>query len=129
MSRSSLFAAVAIALLPFSANATEGWSLAPDGTQFQRIAGKGTFVRIIQQGDLSRLGIRLKVRPDGQITGRAWGRNVTGQWSWRDGYFCRNLFWGKREVGPNCQEVKVGGNMVRFTSDRGNGDFADLRLR
>lgn len=128
MSRAALFAAAAIAFLPWSASA-EGWSLAPSGTQFQRIADKSTFVRIIQQGDLARFGIRLTVLPDGRITGNAFGRDVTGQWAWRDGYFCRNLFWGSREVGPNCQEVKVAGNMVRFTSDRGSGDFADLRLR
>lgn len=128
MSRAAIFAAALSLMVPSSALA-EGWSLAPDGTQFQRIADEGTFKSIIQQGDLSRFGIRLTVQPNGQITGNAFGRDVTGQWSWRDGYFCRNLFWGAREVGPNCQEVKVAGNMVRFTSDRGSGDFADLRLR
>jgi hypothetical protein len=53
---------------------------------------------------------------------------VTGDWQWTDGYFCRTLFYGERDLGPNCQEVKVQGATVRFTSDKGQGIYAELTL-
>ena len=123
--RAALF--VLFAVLPGLA-AAEGWSLAASGAEFRRIDDRESFVRIVEQGTLSRFGITLRVVPDGRIEGRAFGRDVTGQWDWRQGYFCRDLDWGSTELGQNCQEVRVSGRLVRFTSDQGKGRFADLRL-
>ena len=128
MIRAIVVAAALFVATPLAAS-SEAWSLVPNGTQFQRVGDRDTFVRIVSQGELKRFGIKLEVRPDGRIGGRAFGRKVTGAWQWRDGFFCRELFWGAWEVGANCQEVKVSGKMVRFTSDRGAGDFADLQLQ
>ena len=75
------------------------------------------------------MGIKVTVTPDGHINGKAYGRPVKGKWKWSDGYFCRDLSWGKMDLGPNCQEVRVNGKTVRFQSDRGTGRFADLRMR
>lgn len=121
------FICLSAMLLPAAAHA-EGWALAKAGTEFERVEERDRFVEIISQGSLNRFGMTLVVAPDGRIGGRAFGRDVTGQWQWRDGFFCRDLYWGSRNLGPNCQEVKVSGEMVRFTSDEGTGDFADLRL-
>ena len=107
----------------------DAWGLVPDGTAFQRVADRTTFVRIMSNRALKRFGINLEVRPDGQIDGNAFGRDVSGAWQWREGYFCRELAWGRTRLAPNCQEVKVAGSTVRFTSDRGSGAYADLRLR
>lgn len=96
---------------------------------FQTVREQATFVDIVQGKQLTRFGIRLTVTPDGGIRGRAFGREVTGNWQWSNGYFCRSLFYGERDLGPNCQEVKVNGNTVRFTSDRGEGIYADLELK
>ncbi|SDI76146.1 dihydrodipicolinate reductase [Lutimaribacter saemankumensis] len=98
---------------------------------FQTVRDKGKFLSLVSGKDLRipLWGITLKVMPDGKITGSALGRPVTGAWQWQEGYFCRDLTWGERELGPNCQEVKVQGRTVRFTSDRGEGMFADLTLR
>ncbi|NNE87857.1 MAG: dihydrodipicolinate reductase [Silicimonas sp.] len=97
---------------------------------FQRVEGRDRFLSVVQDRDLTRLGIRVKVTDRGQIVGRAFGQNVTGDWSWKDGYFCRDLYWGgsKLDLG-NCQLVEVNGNTVRFTSDKGTGDYADLRIK
>jgi len=97
--------------------------------QFDKVDDRDAFVSLIKDRKLTRLGIRLTVTPSGQIVGRAFGRDVSGAWQWRAGYFCRDLYWGQRDLGANCQEVKVQGATVRFTSDRGAGDFADLYLR
>lgn len=97
--------------------------------QFSKIDEREAFVSLIEDRKLTRFGIRLSVTPNGQIVGRAFGRDVSGAWQWQAGYFCRDLYWGKRDLGANCQEVKVQGGTIRFTSDKGAGDFADLYLR
>ena len=52
------------------------------------IRDRAEFLGVITQGDLTRMGIRLTVTPDGAISGRAFGRDVSGKWTWQDGYFC-----------------------------------------
>lgn len=111
------------------ARADSQWSLATSGTQFETVTERDTFVDLVTGNTLKRFGINLEVQPDGSIEGRAFGVKVRGAWEWRDRYFCRNLRWGSTEIGTNCQEVKVSGDLVRFTSDRGTGEFADLQLR
>ena len=95
------------------------------------ISSRSDFTTVIDGNTLVlRLyGIRLNVNTDGTITGRALGRDVTGDWAWKDGYFCRTMFWGKREIPYNCQLVEIDGNRVRFTTDQGVGDSADFVIR
>lgn len=103
---------------------------APAGAEgFSQISEKGTFVSLVEGRQLSRMGIKLDVTRDGRIKGRAFGRDVTGAWQWQAGYFCRDLYWGQMDLGPNCQAVKVQGRTMRFISDRGTGRYADLQLR
>lgn len=87
----------------------------------QLLKGKDITIRLF--------ALRLSVLPDGTIMGRAAGRDVTGSWSWIDGYFCREMFWGKREIEYNCQLVEWDGTSMRFTVDRGKGESADFRRR
>ena len=100
----------------------------PAPAEFQKIDDETAFRAIVTGKTLRRPMIRLQVTPDGAIrgTGAAW--DVTGEWAWRNGFFCREMRWRDREIGYNCQEVRVNGNRIRFTSDRGAGDFADFRL-
>ena len=99
-------------------------------SDFQRVQDRKSFVSLIEDRNLTRFGIRLSVSDDGKITGRAFGRKVSGDWKWDKGYFCRDLFLnGDVLDGNNCQTVQVSGDTLRFTSDRGRGDFADLRLK
>ena len=96
---------------------------------FAQITDRNAFVSLVEGRELTRFGIKLDVTSDGQIKGRAFGRDVTGAWQWRSEYFCRDLYWGTRDLGPNCQAVKVQGRTIRFISDRGAGEYADLVLR
>ena len=96
---------------------------------FEAVNSRDAFVELISGRVLTRFGIQLNVSPNGDIGGRAFGRDVTGDWAWNSGYFCRDLFFGSQDLGPNCQLVQVDGDTVRFTSDRGEGIYADLRLR
>ncbi len=96
---------------------------------FAVVASQDQFLTLVQGRELTRLGIRLSVSADGDIAGRGFGQPVTGAWAWSDGYFCRDLFYGDQDLGPNCQLVTINGETIRFTSDRGTGIFADFRLR
>jgi len=97
--------------------------------EFAQVTERERFVSLIEGRDLTRFGIRLEVTPDGQIQGRAFGRDVTGAWRWAQGYFCRDLYWGSMELGANCQAVRQSGDTLRFISDQGTGRYADLYLR
>ncbi|MEM6593827.1 MAG: dihydrodipicolinate reductase [Pseudomonadota bacterium] len=96
---------------------------------FEKVDTKDEFLSIVGGKTLRLTGIRVQVTPAGEITGRAFGRGVSGAWQWRDGYFCRSLYWGSTDLGPNCQEVRAEGSKIRFTSDRGAGRYADLNIR
>lgn len=97
--------------------------------EFASIKTRSEFVEKVVGKELTIFGIKVRVAEDGVITGRAFGRPVDGAWKWSDGYFCRDLYWGKRDLGPNCQAVMVKNNVVRFQSDRGTGQYADLKIR
>lgn len=102
----------------------------PALADFQRVTDRDRFVSLVSDRDLTRLGIRLQVKNDGRILGRAFGQKITGDWAWDGGYFCRDLFVNDDMLDPdNCQKVEVRGNTLRFTSDKGQGDYADLRLK
>ncbi len=96
---------------------------------FDPVTEDGEFRALVVGHELTRLGIELRVLADGQISGRGMGRPVSGEWRWRDGYFCRTLFWGERDLGEDCQAVLRAGDQLRFVAERGAGIHADFRLR
>ena len=101
---------------------------APAAAEFQKIDSEDRFKQIVTGKTLTRPLVRLQVSPQGAISGRGMTWDVQGQWSWQNGYFCRDLAWGGDDLGYNCQEVRVNGRKVRFTSDRGAGESAVFTL-
>ena len=97
--------------------------------EFVQVREQSEFVDLISGKHLTRIGIKLAVSPEGRIKGSAFGMAVTGSWQWNEGYFCRDLSYGSEELATNCQAVMVNGDTVRFISDQGAGEYADLRLR
>ncbi len=96
---------------------------------FTPVTDQARFVSLVEGRELTRFGIRLTVEPDGDITGRAFGRPVKGDWAWQNGYFCRNLSFGTEPLEYNCQLVEEREGTLRFTADEGAGIYADLTLR
>lgn len=96
--------------------------------EFTKINDEGQFKAVVAGKTLKRPLVQLQVSPGGEISGIGVTWEVTGNWTWRDGFFCRDLFWGGSNLGYNCQQVAVNGGRIRFTSDRGTGDHADFRL-
>ena len=97
--------------------------------EFAKIDSQDDFVRLVTGKELTRPFVNLTVTSDGRIKGMGASWEVTGEWTWRDGFFCRSLFWGGDDLGYNCQEVKSNGERLRFTSDQGTGQSAVFRLK
>ncbi|RYH97464.1 MAG: dihydrodipicolinate reductase [Acetobacteraceae bacterium] len=99
---------------------------------FQPVTDRSRFLDLIQDREL-RIGLydlALHVRPDGRIDGSAMGWKITGNWTWQDGYFCREMDWSGTPISYNCQLVEAAGaEKLRFTVDQGKGDSATFRLR
>ena len=101
----------------------------PAAAEFAKVADEDQFKEIVTGKTLTRPFVKLQVSPAGEISGTGVRWEVTGNWSWRDGYFCRDLYWGGDDLGYNCQEVQVRDDQIRFTSDQGRGQSAVFRLR
>ena len=93
------------------------------------ISERPDFENLVKDKKLERFLISLSVTGDGKIEGSAAGRDVSGDWDLVDGYFCRPLMWGERELKYNCQKVTFDGRRLRFISDRGAGQSASFALR
>ena len=96
---------------------------------YARVTDRGAFVDLVGGKSLTSLGVSLTVAPSGTIGGRAFGRDISGQWTWDDGYFCRTMQAGDRVFARNRQVVERQGDRVRFIADKGQGETADLRIR
>lgn len=93
------------------------------------VTDRSAFLNAVQGRELNRLGVSLQVAPNGSISGRALGRDVTGTWTWENSMFCRTLDAGDRQFERNCQVVSVNGSRIRFHADQGTGDIADFTIR
>ncbi len=97
--------------------------------EFRAVTDESEFRELTAGRELRRFGIRLEVLPQGDIVGRGFGYQVTGDWQWGESFFCREMAYGSNAISHNCQLVAINGDTIRFISDRGEGEHADFRLR
>lgn len=107
------------------------WAIAyPAQAETRKVTERSEFVKLVSGKTLARPLVRLKVTSKGSISGTGAQRSVSGRWVWQNGFFCRRIYWGKSDLGYNCQEVtRTQRGQLRFTSDRGKGRSADFWLR
>lgn len=99
---------------------------------YRPVSDRSEFLALLDGKRLSNrlYGVNLKVSPSGTLAGKGAAWDITGTWSWIDGYFCREMNWGGDPIPYNCQLVEVrNGNEMRFTVDRGAGQAASFKLR
>ena len=99
---------------------------------FAPVSEQSEFLSLVKDRELKiyLYGLTLRVKEEGTIEGSAVGWDISGTWSWQDGYFCREMEWGDRPIPYNCQLVEVRGeDRMRFTVDQGAGDSATFRLQ
>jgi len=101
----------------------------PAAAEFSKVESVAEFKRLIIGKTLTRPLVRLTVGTNGAIAGKGAAWSISGNWTWKGGYFCRNLEWGGDDLGYNCMEVRTSGARLRFTADQGSGDSADFSLR
>ena len=66
---------------------------APVFADFAVITDKPEFVSLVEGKNLQRVFIKLNISLDGQISGRAVTRTVTGDWQWKEAILSLS-FWG-----------------------------------
>lgn len=65
---------------------------------------------------------------DGSITGNVGDREMTGTWSWQDGFYCRSIRISNTRVPDDCQILIVSGDELTVIRDGGMGDIATFRI-
>lgn len=107
-------------------------ALPAQANSFAPINDQARFLQFVEGREL-RLGlfrIFIRILSDGRIEGSALGWDMKGNWSWKDGFFCRDIDWSGTQIPYNCQLVEVrGDDEIRFTVDQGAGDSASFSLR
>ncbi len=100
--------------------------------EFVKVTDEAAFLDLMEGRELRLgvVGLSIAVNPDGSILGTAAGFPITGNWTWQDGFFCRDMDWSGTEIPYNCQLVEARGtDAMRFTVDQGAGDAAEFNLR
>lgn len=62
------------------------------------------------------------VQKDGSMAGKSGNRELSGEWTWEDGYYCRSVALGSRQLPDDCQMVTILGDEVTFYTKKGYGD-------
>ena len=101
----------------------------PAAAELSKVNSAAEFKNIVSGKTLTRPLVRLNVGSNGMISGRGATWDISGNWTWKNGYFCRSLEWGGDDLGYDCAEVKASARKIRFTTKQGAGDSADFSLR
>jgi len=81
-----------------------------------RITDRATFLADVAEHELSLLAVRIRATRDGLISGRAFGKPVSGRWYWSGMDFCSTLVHGGQTVSQGCQPVYRSPRRVHFAS-------------
>lgn len=107
-------------------------AMAVSAQDFVPVRDKAAFLALVDGKELRLgiLGISVAINADGTISGSASGWDLTGDWTWDNGYFCREMDWSGTPIDYNCQLVEAQGtDVIRFTVDQGAGQAAEFNLR
>jgi hypothetical protein len=70
----------------------------------------------------------MRVKSDGKTEGHILNQKFRAAWVWANKMYCRNAVLGKRDLGTDCQVVKLSGDQVQFIREYGKGDTGQMRI-
>lgn len=68
------------------------------------------------------------VKSDGKTEGHILGQKFNAAWVWNKRMYCRNAVLGKKQLGTDCQVVKISGKTVQFIRKYGKGGTGEMKL-
>lgn len=60
----------------------------------------------------------IKIHKDGNMTGTLGNREVSGEWTWEEGYWCRSIALDDRQFPDDCQMVTILGDEIDLLSKK-----------
>lgn len=96
---------------------------------FKRIKSAEDFnSKVVGQKLTSEAGFFI-IEASGKISGELNKHKAVGAWKWNQGFWCRTIKIGARDLGSNCQTIEVTQDQVKFTRDQGKGDETIFNLK
>ncbi|MCY4549333.1 MAG: hypothetical protein OXC28_13290 [Defluviicoccus sp.] len=110
----------AAALIGLSASLPIQQASAADGriTTEQEFRAKAAGKKLVSESGWVDVG------KDGSLMGEFGGRELTGKWYWEDQYYCRSVQLGGRDLGHDCQVVRVTEDGMVFHRGKGEGKMS-----
>jgi len=110
-----------ITAMAITATMIAGPALADD---FKRIRKEADFRSLVVGKTISAGSGYLTLHADGRLTGAGSQGALIGNWKWSRKFFCRNLNIGGKNIGSDCQVVKMAkdGKSVMFIRQMGKGE-------
>ena len=69
------------------------------------------------------------VHEDGTFTGEFGGKDMTGEWTWEDEFFCRSGKLGTRKIKHDCHVISLEGDKLTGHRKKGKGKKVTYRLQ
>jgi hypothetical protein len=100
-----------------------------DANTWTRCDDEGSFRAAFADRELCGDGATFVIHSDGSLTGTAEGARLSGEWCWRDGFFCRRATLAGEDLGWDCEIIERSGKRMRYTRDMGRGTASIATLR
>ena len=95
----------------------------------RRLTTEKEFRELVVDRQLTAARTILSYTGDGLIQGKSRGEQIEGIWRWAGALLCRTATVGTRNLGLDCQEVFVIGDLVVIVRNEGLGTAFALRIR
>ncbi len=90
------------------------------GAAWLRIETREAFVSAFADRPLyGSEGMVFTIHASGRLTGTIDGNELTGEWTWRDGLFCRRASLGGEDLGVDCEVIFRRGGEMKYRGDKG----------
>lgn len=69
------------------------------------------------------------IKENGKMSGKFGGKKLVGAWNWQQGYWCRTIRVGGKDLGSDCQVVMASDTQMYLIRKQGKGDKSQLFTR